>query len=271
MLLGEKDELSKEEKELFNRANLSHILVVSGYNISLVISFVFLLLKSFHRYIRTGGALILIFLFVLLVGFDASVVRSALMGSIVVFSKILYRKTSSTHTLFLVAICMLCIQPILLFDAGFHLSFLATYSLCILPQIKKIPEYILTTVWVFIFLSIYIVYISQSFSFVGIFTNIGILMCIPFFMFISFVSICISLFHIYIGIDVFLLEIISRYIFFIAHISQFVPRFEDQIPPQFVVGVYVLILSSITFIQNIYTTKEFMEKHYQKFVPQKTN
>jgi competence protein ComEC len=271
MLLGEKDELSKEEKEMFNTANLIHILVVSGYNISLVISFVFILLKNISKNTRTVCALIFVFLFVLLVGFDASVVRSALMGSIVIIGKTIYRQSSGIHTLVLVATGMLIHNPSIIFDAGFHLSFLATYSLLILPDFKKIPEYILTTLWVFVWVSLYILYLSGSTSFVGIFTNISVLITVPIFMTVAGISTVLSFFNISILFDVFILEVLSRYIFFIARISQFAPRLQYNISPQFVVGIYVLILSSIAFMQNRYTIKEFIEKHYQKYVKQKTN
>ncbi len=269
MLLGGKDELSKEEKDMFNKANLSHILVVSGYNISLVITFVFLFLKNFHRFIRVAFALIFVFLFVLLVGFDASVVRSALMGGLIIVSKIIHKQSSGVHTLILVATIMILHNPNILFDIGFHLSFLATYSLFILPSFKRIPEYIMTTLWVFGFISIYTLYLSDSFSFVGILTNILILVLVPVFMFISFISLIFSFIHMYVGIDILILESISRYIFFVAYLAQFAPRFEYNISPQIIVGIYVFVLSLITFIQNRYTTLEFIEKHYQKFVPQK--
>lgn len=271
MLLGEKDELSKEEKELFNRANLSHILVVSGYNISLVISFIFLLLKSFHRYVRTGFALVFVLLFVLLVGGDASVARSALMGSIVIVAQLFNRKSSSVHTLFLVALCMLLYNPNSIFDAGFHLSFLATYALLILPKVKKIPEYSMTTIWVFLYISIYSIYLSGSISFIGILTNILVLVCIPFFMFLSFMSLSLSFIPVTFGIDIFILEIMSRYIFGIASLAQFAPRLELQISPSITIGVYLVLLSVLGFINNRYTTSEFIKKRYQKFVPQKPN
>lgn len=271
MLLGEKDELSKEEKDMFNRANLSHILVVSGYNISLVITFIFILLKSFPRHVRTGIALMFIFLFVLLVGGDASVIRAALMGSIIVVAKVFQRQASAVHTLFLVATIMLLFRPGSIFDAGFHLSFLATYSLLILPQIKKVPEYILTTVWVFICICVYILYLSGSISFVGIITNILVLAGLPFFMLLSFTSLLLSFSFIQFGLDIFLLEVMSRYIFLIASLAQFAPRFEYQISPPVTAGIYLIALSGISFIQNRYTTLEFIEKHYQKFVPQKPN
>lgn len=271
MLLGEKDELSKEEKEMFNAASLSHILVVSGYNISLVISFVFILLQSFPRYIKTVSALIFIFLFVLLVGFDASIIRSALMGGIIIIGKICNKKSSGVHTLILVATCMLIHNPFIVFDAGFHLSFLATYSLLILPNFKKVPEYITTTVWVFMWVSLYILYLSQSTSFIGIFTNLLVLIFVPIFMGVAGISILLSFLNIKILIDVFILEIFSRYIFMIAQISLNVPRIIYEISPQLCAGIYVLVLSGICLNQNKYTTNEFIEKHYQKFSLQDPN
>lgn len=271
MLLGEKDELSKDEKALFNNANLSHILVVSGYNISLIFSFIFILLKSTHRYFKISFSLFCMFFFVLLIGYNASVVRSALMGSIILIANILHGKSSAIHTLFLVATLMLLSNPLSIFDAGFHLSFLATYSLLILPSFKKIPEYILTTVWVFCFVCIYILYLSGSASFIGIITNICVLVFVPIFMSISFVSLFLSLFSLSIGIDVLMLETITRYIFLITELAQYAPRMAFQISPHVPVTMYAITISIVSFASNRYTTKEFIEKHYQKFVPQKPN
>jgi competence protein ComEC len=210
-----------------------------------------------------------VFTFVLLVGLDASVVRSALMGSIVILSKILHKQSSGVHILFMVATLMLFHNPYVLFDAGFHLSFLATYSLLVLPKQEKFPEYLVTIVWVFLFVSLYTMYLSQSTSFVGIFTNISVLIFVPIFMGVAGVSLLLSVFNIQLILDVFILETFSRYIFFVAQIAQLVPRIEYNISPQICVGIYVLLLSLIVFIQNRYTTKDFIEKHYQKFVPQK--
>jgi predicted membrane metal-binding protein len=166
---------------------------------------------------------------------------------------------------------MLIYNPFSIFDAGFHLSFLATYSLLILPNFKKIPEYILTTIWVFVWVSVYILYLSGGTSLVGIFTNIFVLLTVPVFMAIAGISLAFSFLNIQILFDVFILEILSRYIFFIAHVSQYAPRFEYVMSAQICAGIYVTLLSSICFNQNKYTTKEFIEKYYQKFVPQKPN
>lgn len=271
MLLGEKDELSKEEKNMFSNSSLSHILVVSGYNISLVISFIFIFLKKFSRYTRIILTFIFIFLFTLLVGFEASIVRASCMAYIVVLTKLLHRDSGGIHILFLTGSLMLLYEPEIIFDAGFHLSFLATYILLNMPKFNKIPEYFLTTFAIFLFLLPYITYLSKSISIVGIFTNTLVLICIPVFMSVSGISLLLSIFNIKILFDIFMVEIIGRYIFFVAQFAQFVPRVQYEISSQFCVVIYVLILSFISFVQNRYTTEEFIERHYQKFVPHKTS
>jgi competence protein ComEC len=271
MLLGEKNELSKEEKNIFNNANISHILVVSGYNISLVISLIFTLLKGLPRIVWVGGASIGIVVFVFLVGLGDSVVRAAIMGTILIYAQLFNQKSSAIHTLCLAACIMLICNPYSLFNAGFHLSFLATFLLLILPKWEKIPEYILSSLWIFFGLSLYIIFLSEKFSTAGIFSNLLILFVIPIFMLVSACSIFLQSFGIHILIDVFFLELSVRYIFFIVSLIKYVPQFSINIPVSFVILVYIFSLSFFIFLKNKYTMREFIEKHYQKFVPHKTN
>jgi competence protein ComEC len=271
MLLGERDELSKDEKTMFNQAGLSHILVVSGYNISLMITFIFLILKFTSRGIRIGLALVVIFLFVLLVGYEASVVRAALMGSIIIFSKINLRPSSAVNVLFLVATIMLVLNPYSIFDAGFHLSFIATFSLLIMPKMRRIPEFVAVTVWVFLFVLPYIAYLSESVSLAGIVSNIAVTFLLPIFMLGSLVALVLSFLHMPIILDVLLIETMSRYVFIVADLSTRLPSIQIHTPPSLVTAAYLILCTLIIFSMNRYTTDEFMQKHYQKFVPQRSS
>jgi competence protein ComEC len=271
MLLGEKSELSKEEKDMFNQVGLSHILVVSGYNISILISFVFIILKPVSKFVRIFFAINLITLFVLLVGADASVVRAALMGSIIIFSKITKRHSNAINILFLVTILILLNNPYSLFDASLHLSFVATYSLLVLPQYNKIPELILTTIWVFVFVSLYIVYMSGYISFGSIISNALVIFLLPLYMLVSGISLLFITSNLFLGLDIFLLESISRYIFGVAQLVQKIPKIEINMPPSILMVAYCLVCNILIFLKNRYTVSEFIEKHYQRFVPQKPN
>ena len=271
MLLGEKQELSKKERETFNTVGLSHILVVSGYNISILISFIFVVFKYINKQIKIILALIFISLFVLLVGGEASVVRAALMGSIIIFAKITRRPSSAINVLFLVATSMLISNPFSIFDAGFHLSFIATFSLLILPNIKNIPEVLQTTLWVFLFVSPYILYISEYISIGSIMSNLLVVVLLPIFMFTALVSIVFSAFGIFIGIDIIIVESIARYIFVVSNSIEKIPRLSMNIEPSFLMVLYSLFCVVYIYSKNRYTTLEFIEKHYQKFVPQQSN
>lgn len=270
MLLGEKDELSKLEKEMFNTVGLSHILVVSGYNISLLIAFMFAISKPFSRWIKIAFSLVMIVLFVLLVGAEGSVVRAALMGGIIIFSKVANRPSSAVNILHLVVILMLMHNPFSIFDAGLHLSFIATYSLLILPRLR-IPEFVLASVWVFMFVSPYVVYMSDQVSFVSVAANIAVVLVLPIFLLFSVVSLVISNAHVFLGFDVFVIETLSRYIFFVARTIQGAPVLKINIAPHIVVVLYFIFFSCMIFVKNRYTTEEFIQTHYQKSVQQLTN
>jgi competence protein ComEC len=271
MLFGEKNELSKEEKDIFNTAQLSHILVVSGYNISLVIVFLFWLLSPFNRAIKLVGSLGAIILFVFLIGYDASVVRAGLMGSLLIIARISHRSGSVINVLCVVVCLMLWNDPYIVFDAGFHLSIIATYSLLIMPKFKRIPEYILSTIWIFLFVSPYILYMTGSISFVGIISNSVVLFVIPFFMMLSLASLILSITSVFIGMDTLLLDIMSRYIFFVAQLVQKAPAFSIALEPALIVFWYVILFGITIFFQNRYTVFEYITKKYQKYQIQKSN
>jgi competence protein ComEC len=193
------------------------------------------------------------------------------MGSILILAQLFYQKSSAVHALFLAALGMLLWNPYSILNVGFHLSFLATFLLLIMPNFKKIPEYTTTNFWIFFGISPYIMYLSGKISVAGIFSNILILFIVPVFMLFSAISIFLHSFSIHILVDVLFLEICSRYIFAIVSILQHISFLQINTPPQFIVVVYVGLISFYLFFQNRYTTKEFIEKHYQRFVPQKPN
>jgi competence protein ComEC len=270
MLLGERDELSKEEKDMFNRSGISHILVVSGYNISLMITFVFAMLAFVPWTVRIVVSLLAIILFVLLVGLEPSVVRAALMGSIILFAKISLRPSSALNVLFLVAALMLTHNPYSIFDAGFHLSFIATFALLIMPTYKKIPESVLVTAWVFMFVSPYILYLSGSVSLAGIASNLAIVFLLPIFMLGSLASLALAFLRIPLILDVLFIETMSRYIFAVAHYAtRTFSSIQIDTPPSLVTAAYLVTCFIVLLPQFRYTTREFIELRYPRFVPQR--
>ncbi len=132
ILLGEKRDFSPVFKENLRLTGTTHLIALSGYNITVVSKFLMLALlalgfsrrKSF--YFAAGGIL----LFVIMTGASASVVRAGIMGVIFLLAGHLGRIYTMTNSLFFAGFLMLLLNPtILYFDLAFGLSFLATMGL----------------------------------------------------------------------------------------------------------------------------------------------
>jgi len=140
ILIGAKKGLTKELENDFRKSGLTHILVVSGYNISILLFVVSSLLSSFSRRIKFFSALLIVSSFVILTGADPSVLRAGLMGIIGFFAISTGRKNSAFRGLLFTALGMSMFAPMYItHDLGFQLSFMATLGLITLsPILEKI-------------------------------------------------------------------------------------------------------------------------------------
>ena len=127
MLLGNKNEISDDTKELFQKNGIAHILAISGLHISLIGMAMFKLLRKTHLSIplSSGISMSIILLYGLMVGMSTSAVRAITMFSIFLLSKCI-KRTYDIMTSVSVAFCLLLIYNRgLINDSGFQLSFLA--------------------------------------------------------------------------------------------------------------------------------------------------
>lgn len=106
-----------------------HVVVVSGYNISLVFTLVIGLLGSKYKLRNLITALVVTLVYAVIAGFDPPVVRAYIMGSIVAIAKIYGRLLSGLKVLTFSALLMLVIAPSFILSLSFQLSFLATLGL----------------------------------------------------------------------------------------------------------------------------------------------
>ena len=126
ILLGAKGNISAGLKDAFARTGTSHIVALSGYNITILVTVLMMLLAPLgarRAYIVSG---IVVVLFVIFVGAGASVVRAAIMGIMAMTAQRLGRLTDATMSIAVTAVAMLLYNPLTLrWDVGFQLSFLA--------------------------------------------------------------------------------------------------------------------------------------------------
>ncbi len=126
--------------DLFNRTGVTHIVAISGYNISIIAMVLcticvqlYIPRKKAFWLVSTG-----IVLFVIFTGAGASVVRAGIMGLIVLFAKQIGRMSQAGRVLVFTAVLMCLQNPlVLVWDAGFQLSFVATLGLVYLSPIVE--------------------------------------------------------------------------------------------------------------------------------------
>jgi competence protein ComEC len=124
VLLGARSAIPYDVKEAFRRTGTSHILALSGYNVTILAR---ALESIFNSFWISFAAIIL---FVGATGAASSLVRAAIMGVIVLVAKKYRRAYSAPHALALAVFAMLVADPALLFgDIGFQLSVAATLGL----------------------------------------------------------------------------------------------------------------------------------------------
>ena len=136
ILLGNDQGLSAELAEQFRITGMTHIIAISGFNIALLVGAMMSIGRPIFGPRRASVvALAVVFLYTLLVGADASVVRAAVMGSLFIFSRrMMGRPTFAPASLFVAALVMTLLDPFILWDVGFQLSFAATLGLMLYAE-----------------------------------------------------------------------------------------------------------------------------------------
>ncbi len=128
--VGDKRSIGKELTEDFQRVSLIHMVVLSGYNITIVINAISYILTSLPRFFQFGASGFIVLFFVLMSGGAASAVRAGAMALIAVLARVTGRSYLAGRILGVVAFLMVLWNPYeLAFDPSFQLSTLATLGL----------------------------------------------------------------------------------------------------------------------------------------------
>ena len=214
LTLGETAEFSKEFREKMSLTGTSHLVALSGYNITVVGKGVMLALGFwFSRRKRFLGAVLAIVLFVIMTGAEASVVRAAIMGFIVLLADQTQRVFSFRNAIAIAAFLMILFNPrILVWDIGFQLSFAAVMGLVYLePAIRKLfkvspkpgflrwRENLLTTVSAQLTVIPILLSNFGSFSLIGFLTNVLVLTFVPVTMFLGLLTVAAGIFSYYLA------------------------------------------------------------------------
>jgi competence protein ComEC len=134
LTLGYRDELSQDLELSYAAAGVTHVLSVSGMHVGVIFIVLEFLLafmnrKRSSRILKAVIIIVFLWFYSFMTGLTPSVVRSALMLSLIVFSKVINRNSDTYNTVFISAFFMLIYNPYYLFDVGFQLSYLAVLGI----------------------------------------------------------------------------------------------------------------------------------------------
>jgi competence protein ComEC len=143
-LLGNRYNLSRATSERFREGGTFHVLVISGLHITFLGSLVFLIVRRFTgnaglQFLLSVGVL---WAYTLAVGAEASVVRAALMFTIVLLGPLVSRRASSLNALGGTALALMVLRPSNLLDPSFQLTFGSVLAIVVFgwPLLKTISE-----------------------------------------------------------------------------------------------------------------------------------
>ena len=245
LVVGEKASLGKDLINDFRTVGLIHIVVLSGFNITIVADAIRRMLSRLPRLwgIAIGG--IGIALFGVLVGGGATVIRSCFMAGVALSADVIRRDYNVVRALMLAGLLMIIQSPmILLHDVSFQLSFLATMGLILLAspiemRLGFITEtfglrgIVASTFATQIFVSPFILYTMGQISIIGVVVNILVLPFIPVTMLAVFLTGAVGMVylpiaqviawaaHLLLSYELFLVTHFARLPFAAAHVDTF--------------------------------------------------
>lgn len=199
-LLGDKRFVSKRIENLMIDSGLSHITSISGFNISLIISFIYFLLiffgvnRRFIFYIITP----ILFIFSIMTGLNPPVIRACIMSILILFIQQIGIPYKTINILFIVGYVMLIYNPKYILDISFLLSFVSTFAIIFLKPVidKIIPskfkffifDTLISTILIFILTSPIIYIFFNKLNFLSIINNLLVLPFIPYLYLFSILS-----------------------------------------------------------------------------------
>lgn len=143
-LLGNQFELSKNMADRFRASGTFHVLVISGFHIAIMGLVIFWLVSQFtqKRILQFLIPVIILWTFTIAVGAGPSIVRAAIVFTLLSFGPIVHRQAGSLNGLGAAGLLLLVFYPSNIFDPSFQLTFLSVLSIVVIawPIIKGLSS-----------------------------------------------------------------------------------------------------------------------------------
>jgi competence protein ComEC len=139
LLIGQRATLPEDNKQELMMVGLTHIIAVSGYNLTIILQASKKVLGKASKRIATFLALALIAVFLLVTGGSASIVRAAIVSVLSIAAAYYGRTFKPVNLLMLAAVITVWANPVYIWsDISWYLSFLAFYGVMVVsPAVSQ--------------------------------------------------------------------------------------------------------------------------------------
>ncbi len=227
VLFGEKRVFEEDFGEALRVASITHIIVASGYNVSIIFLGINKIFFFVSKRPRTLLTIFLIWLYCVLAGLSPSIIRATIMLSLTLLA-VYYGVVSNINIVFFTsAFIFVLIDPRIIKEIGFLLSISATGGLIYITPIldayiqkildftipferlkgsiyKFLQNYFIPSLACTIITMPIIAYSFQKISIIGVVTNILILPVLEYTLILGFITLFFNLFSSYISQILFL-------------------------------------------------------------------
>ena len=266
LTLGGRSDFSKNFKEAMKKSGTTHLVALSGYNITIIAwamaNFFAFFFKRKKVFALTTMAIIG---FVIMTGAEASVTRAAVMGMLILLASQVGRIYDVRNALMLAGLVMVLLNPkILTYDLGFQFSFLALMGIVYLkPAIQKffnisedtgflsLKDHFLNTTAAQIAVAPLLVFSVKSFLIIFLLANLLILETVPLTMFLGFLVASSSLISYYLStiIGWITWPFLAFQISVIKLFARFNLEFNPNLGAGMIAAYYVLLIFFIYYVQ----------------------
>jgi competence protein ComEC len=253
VVVGAKQSLGEEILQEFRDTGIIHIVVLSGYNLTLVANSIFRVTRFLPRSLGFGFGTLGILSFALMVGAGATVVRASVMAILGMLATYLQRPYLVLRALVVAGLVMVVWNPfILVFDPGFQLSFLATLGLIFfapifskkllwIPEALGIREIASATFATQLFVLPLLLYQMGALSLVAPVVNVLTLPVVPPTMFFGFIAGLLGIMQTGIALPFAVVtHVLTSYIFSVVHFFASVSFASIEVPSMHWILVFIL-------------------------------
>ena len=282
--LGYKADLSEDLKDAFRASGTSHILAVSGLHVGIIYIIILSIFSFFGKrgrvlFVKQILILLLLWGYVFITGMPVSVIRAAIMLSLLCVGIMFNRKGLTYNTLAVAAFFTLIINPFYLFDIGFQLSFAAVLSILFFqPKISKLysPKYKpVDYIWNLLTVSLaaqlgvfpLVLYYFGSFPTYFFITN---LLVLPFIGIIIYLAVSLTLLSflsfLNIGFIQFAINIIAVFMQFLIKTVLQIVYFFESLPMAVLDGYQISVLQLFLIFTIVLSLSLFIIRRHVKMM-----